>query len=205
MRLIPRTLRYLAILSILVSIVHAHKQKPLSKGSDWASRHLAEEHHIDNFDPGAFFTIHDFDADGSWTSDEILRTYGLMDESTKDVTEQKRADVVATIMRLMDYDSSGQISKAEWMRFNVEGGELPDFGLGPGHHGDDEYEYEIHHFEKYHDEYTKEEDLTHPEDIAHFKKHDDQIDEEERQAKLDRMTIVEQNIPQKFRRDRGKQ
>jgi hypothetical protein len=90
---------------------------------------VAEEHHIDNFDPGAFFTIHDFDADGSWTSDEILRTYGLMDESTKDVTEQKRADVVATIMRLMDYDSSGQISKAEWMRFNVEGGELPDFGV----------------------------------------------------------------------------
>lgn len=24
--------------------------------------------------------------------------------------------------------------------------------LGPGHHGDDEYEYEIHHYEKYHDE-----------------------------------------------------
>ena len=24
--------------------------------------------------------------------------------------------------------------------------------LGPGHHGDDEYEYEIHHFAKYHDE-----------------------------------------------------
>ena len=28
------------------------------------------------------------------------------------------------------------------------------YGLqtGPGHHGDDEYEYEIHHFEKFHDE-----------------------------------------------------
>ena len=24
--------------------------------------------------------------------------------------------------------------------------------LGPGHHGDDEYEYEIHHFEKFHGE-----------------------------------------------------
>ena len=33
-----------------------------------------------------------------------------------------------------------------------EGQRLKDFGLGPGHHGDDEYEYEIHHFEKYHDE-----------------------------------------------------
>lgn len=27
--------------------------------------------------------------------------------------------------------------------------------------------YEIHHFEKYHDEYTTEEELIHPEDIEH--------------------------------------
>ena len=47
---------------------------------------------------------------------------------------------------------------------------------------------------------TREEDLTHPEDIAHFKKHDREADEEERQEKLDRMPSVEQNIPQKFRR-----
>jgi hypothetical protein len=51
---------------------------------------------------------------------------------------------------------------------------------------------------------TKEEDLIHPEDIAHFKKHDAMIDEEERQAKLDRMAIVEHNIPLKFRRNPGK-
>ncbi|KAH0545542.1 hypothetical protein FGG08_000373 [Glutinoglossum americanum] len=111
-----------------------------------------------------------------------------MDESTKDVPEHKRNEVVTTIMRLMDYDGNGQISKAEWMRFNDEGGELPDFGvrcsLG--------FIVEMN---------TKEEDLTHPEDIAHFKKHDAMIDEEERQAKLDRMTIVEHNIPQKFRRN----
>ena len=39
--------------------------------------------------------------------------------------------------------------------------------MGPGHHGDDEYEYEIHHFEKFHNEDTTEEELTHPEDIEH--------------------------------------
>lgn len=72
--------------------------------------------------------------------------------------------------------------------------------MGPGHHGDDEYEYEIHHFEKYHDENTREEDLTHPEDIAHFKKHDHLEDEAERIEKLEGMAIVEENIPQKFRR-----
>jgi hypothetical protein len=148
MWLILRSLRPLVIFSVLVRIVCAHEQKPLQEGSGWASRHLAgavgscplrpilasnqpiaEEHHIDNFDQGAFFTLHDFNADGHWNADEILRTYGLMDESTKDVPEHKKKEVVATIMRLMDYDNNGQISKAEWMRFNAEGGELPDFGV----------------------------------------------------------------------------
>ena len=47
---------------------------------------------------------------------------------------------------------------------------------------------------------TREEDLTHPEDIAHFAKHDAMEDAAERQEELDRMPIVEHNIPQKFRR-----
>jgi hypothetical protein len=54
---------------------------------------------------------------------------------------------------------------------------------------------------RYHDENTKEADLTHPEDIAHFKLHDDLEDEADRQAELDKMSIVEENIPSKFRRD----
>lgn len=51
-------------------------------------------------------------------------------------------------MELMGHDKSGLITKDEWMAFCEKGGTLPDFGLGPGHHGDDEYEYEIHHWEK---------------------------------------------------------
>lgn len=47
---------------------------------------------------------------------------------------------------------------------------------------------------------TKEEDLIHPEDIEHFRKHDEMDAAAERQEQLDRMQIVEQNIPQKFRR-----
>ncbi|KAI9772181.1 MAG: hypothetical protein M1835_006286 [Candelina submexicana] len=184
------------------AIAHGdHQQKPLHEASDWATKHMEEEHHIGNFDPGAFFSLHDYDSSGAWTADEILRTYGLEDESQKDVPKEKRDEVVNEIMKLADADHDGQITHAEWMQFNKDGGKLPDFGLGPGHHGDDEYEYEIHHFEKYHDENTREEDLTHPEDIAHFKKHDQEADEEEKQEKLNRMPIVEQNIPQKFRRN----
>lgn len=54
---------------------------------------------------------------------------------------------------------------------------------------------------RYHDENTKEEDLTHPEDIEHFRLHDALEDEADRVAQLDKMAIVEQNIPKKFRRD----
>ncbi|KAI9679492.1 MAG: hypothetical protein M1817_005514 [Caeruleum heppii] len=177
-----------------------HDQAPLPDDADWATRHMAEEHHIGNFDPGAFFSLHDFDSSGAWTADEILRTYGLESEENKDVLPERRNEVVREIMRLLDSNGDGKVEREEWMQFNKNGGKLPDLGLGPGHHGDDEYEYEIHHFEKYHDENTREEDLIHPEDIAHFKKHDMEADEEERQMKLDAMPVVEQNIPAKFRR-----
>lgn len=104
------------------------------------------------------------------------------------------------MLELFDVDRSGSISYAEFTVGEARGLRLPDFGLGPGHHGDDEYEYEIHHFEKYHDENTREEDLTHPEDIAHFKKHEEMEEAQERQELLDRQPIVEANIPAKFRR-----
>ena len=81
-----------------------------------------------------------------------------------------------------------------------EGQKLADYGLGPGHHGDDEYEYEIHHYEKFHDENTKEEDLVHPEDIAHFRKHDMMEDQAERVFREQQQVIVERNIPRKFLR-----
>ena len=43
--------------------------------------------------------------------------------------------------------------------------------------------------------------MIHPEDIEHFKRHDELEDEADRQAALDKLAIVEQNIPLKFRRD----
>ena len=40
--------------------------------------------------------------------------------------------------------------------------------------------------------------MTHPEDIAHFREHDEQEDEQHRIAAMDKLPIVEKNIPQKF-------
>lgn len=161
---------------------------------------MAQEHHIDSFDPASFFSMHDFNSDGVWTPDEVRRLYGLDDESTKNTAKEIKDNAVEQVFAIFDLERTGQITRNEWLTQTNKGRRLPDFHLGPGHHGDDEYEYEIHHFEKFHDENTKEEDLTHEEDIAHFAKHDRLEDEAERTAKLEQMQIVEGNIPKKFRK-----
>jgi hypothetical protein len=153
-----------------------------------------------DFDSTSFFTLHDFDADGRWEASEMLRTYGLDHESNSHVPESKRKEYALQLLKLLDKSNDGFVTRDEFVSFISGGGTLPDLGTGPGHHGDDEYEYEIHHWEMYHDENTKLEDLTHPEDIEHFKKHEEMEEAEERLEKLNKMSIVESNIPSKFRR-----
>lgn len=166
---------------------------------------LIEEHHIAEFDASSFFTLHDYDNSQTWDVSEIQKTYGLSmphdSPYATNVSPEKAASIADEVLKLMDIDNDGLVQRQEWLIWYAKGGGMPDFGLGPGHHGDDEYEYEIHHWEKYHDENTKEEDLTHPEDIAHFRHHDELEDEEERQAQMDKLRIVEENIPQMFRRN----
>lgn len=159
-----------------------------------------EEHHADTWDSGSFFTLHDYNSDGRWTTDEMLRTYGLMDESNKRVSLVRRDEIARDLLSRLDDDGDGSVSAAEWQAFMAAGNTLPDLGTGPGHHGDDEYEYEIHHWEKYHGEDTKLEDLTHPEDIEHFRKHEQQEEEQARLEAMEKIQIIEDNIPLKFRR-----
>ncbi|KAL9625267.1 MAG: hypothetical protein Q9160_000669 [Pyrenula sp. 1 TL-2023] len=161
---------------------------------------ISPEHHIDNFDAGAFFSLHDFDSSGFWDAPEISKFYGLNDESLASVPHSRKAEVVRSVMQLFDPAQTGRITRDEWLRLSAAGVRLPDFGLGPGHHGDDEYEYEIHHFEKFHDENTKEEDLIHEEDKAHFRKHEEMEAEEERIMMEQQKPIVEANIPIMFRK-----
>ncbi|ORY59977.1 uncharacterized protein BCR38DRAFT_488162 [Pseudomassariella vexata] len=180
---------------------HGGSQKPMvDENADWMTKHMAEEHHIAEFDASSFFSLHDFDSDGRWEPEEILRTYGLFDDSNKHILKSRRDEITRQLLALLDTDSSGYVTRDEFVMFINEGKRLPDMATGPGHHGDDEYEYEIHHWEKYHDENTKLEDLTHPEDIEHFKKHEQMEDEEERIEAMNRIQIIEDNIPGKFRR-----
>ena len=161
---------------------------------------MREEHHIDNFDPTSFFVMHDFNSDGFWTKDEVHRMLGFHDESTATTASSVKDDCVNKVFDLYDQIGDGHISRDDFIKGIQEGKRIPDFGMGPGHHGDDEYEYEIHHFDKYHDENTREEDLIHPEDIAHFRKHDQMEDEQIKIEREQRQQIVEANIPMKFRK-----
>jgi hypothetical protein len=162
----------------------------------------AEEHHITGFDPTSFFTLHDYDESGYWTDDELRRTYGLDHESTDGVSEERRKQAMDQVFAIFDPRKLGIIEQADFVRLSDQGHKLPDFGFGPGHHGDMEYEYEIHHYEKYHDDDTTEDQLTHPEDIEHFKKHREAEELQKKVDRLEKMPIVEANIPAKFFRHR---
>jgi hypothetical protein len=93
------------------------------------------EHHIGNFDAGAFFALHDFDNNGVWDGSEIQKFYGLADVSNKDLPQSKRNEVLNGVLDLMDTNGNGEVERDEWFEFIKGGGNLPDFGTGPGHHG----------------------------------------------------------------------
>jgi hypothetical protein len=107
-----------------------------------------EEHHISDFDASSFFAIHDYDNTGFWDRKDIHKTYGLADVSAKGISQEKQDEVVNKVLDLMDTDKDGLVSREEFVDFIGAGKTLPDFDLGPGHHGDIEFEYEIHHWEK---------------------------------------------------------
>ncbi|KAK8161250.1 putative secretory pathway protein Ssp120 [Phyllosticta citrichinensis] len=194
---------YAIALAALAATASTHSQEALKvpEGADWMTRHMTEEHHITSFDAGVFFNLHDYDSTGKWSPDDVRKTLGLMDDSTARFPQQDKDAAVRSVFELYDTDRSGDITYPEFVVAHAKGVVIPDFGFGPGHHGDYETEYEIHHFEKYHSgDDVKLEDLTHPEDIEHFRKHDEMEAEEEKLHAQEQLSIVEANIPQKFRR-----
>ncbi|KAF2793641.1 hypothetical protein K505DRAFT_276662 [Melanomma pulvis-pyrius CBS 109.77] len=197
---------YLLLSCALGTAAHGggeHQQIVVADDADWATRHMAEEHHISGYDSATFFALHDYDNMGIWSPSDIQRTYGLLDPSSTHITDSEKQRVVASVLELFDSNRDGVVSREEFQHRHAEGVKLPDFGMGPGHHGDDEYEYEIHHWEKYHGgDDVKEEDLTHPEDIEHFRKHDEEDARKEEWARVEREArrgVIEKNIPAKFR------
>ncbi|KAJ8096901.1 hypothetical protein POJ06DRAFT_263701 [Lipomyces tetrasporus] len=145
----------------------------VSAAESWAALHMREEHNIENYDAASFFVLHDSDNSHYWTKQDILSIYGVLQTADptghrkEPISAEEQDRVYSTVVGLMDTDRDGSVSMDEWLAFTQKGGELPDFGLGPGHHGDVEYEYEIHHWLKYHSEDENDENLNHAEDIEH--------------------------------------
>jgi len=182
MRLLPFSL------ILMSTLTFAHDpQQPLDPSAPkasyaavtWATRHMLEEHHLNGWDADTLFSLHDLHGDGYWDERDVQRMYGMLHKTSDHVTDADKEAAAKKVVRMYDHDRDGKVSKDEFVDGWKRGIQLPDLGFGPGHHGDEEWEYEIHHFEKYHGENAKPEDLTHPEDVEHFKWHAEQEKEEQ--------------------------
>lgn len=69
-----------------------------------------------------------------WTAQDLRRTYGLDDETAKEIDDGKKQDITKIVVEIFDRDGDGMISRQEWIEGWVKDGKrLPDFGVGDGH------------------------------------------------------------------------
>lgn len=197
-----------------------NEQIPQEYDGSWQRWHMAHEHDLDDFTPDAFFQIHAVSDPTYITPKDILRMYGLQrdeivgqgdgmgghDESEL-ISPTLKQDVVNKVMGMIDANHDGKISMDEWLDFSTNGGEFPDFGIGPGHEYDFEEEYEKHHWLEYHANDDPDVNIMHKEDIEHellHHFHEIEHDDEDQHenpgaAKYNvRKPILAQNIPPSF-------
>ncbi|KIL71409.1 hypothetical protein M378DRAFT_154971 [Amanita muscaria Koide BX008] len=166
----------------------------------YAERHMSSEHHIDNFDIGSFFQLHDLNRDGKWDKEEIEAVYGVhhvySQKTSKDDEEHKqKADrVTQGLLDAFDLNKDGVITLDELKKVGLDN--MPNFdNIGAeGHHYDVESEFFLHHEEKYHNtpETQTDESYNHPEDLEHFAHHEKiEKDEVERLAQFEGVSIDE--------------
>lgn len=148
---------------------------------------------MDEFDADVFFKLHDLQNKGRWSKADILNLYGLaretivgdgsgMGEHTSHneeaITQEAKDNVVKTVLSILDKNEDEEITLSEFRDFTHNGGLLPDFGYGQGHHLDFESEYEEHHWKKYHQSDDPEVLIKHAEDIEHeLLHHEHEIEE----------------------------
>lgn len=214
MKFTPLALRI--VLSSTAVLSHGIESDP---NDSWQVRHMKEEHGFDSFDAMSFFKLHDITGKDIWTSTDILNLYGLLNqefvgdgsgmgkhEESTEIKQETKDKVTSEVLKLLDTNHDGTVSLEEWKVFSDAGNELPDFGLGPGHHGDYEYEYEVHHWLKYHAENDPDVKIVHKEDIEHealyhAHEHEDDPDDhvEQKIIKFARFgNFFPQNVPAKF-------
>lgn len=168
------------VLALLLASALAHATAKKPDGLSWMDWHMQEEHELDQYDADTFFVLHDLESKGYWDESDLLYIYGLTrDEMVGDgsgmgehshneaISQQKKDQVVLILLKALDADKSRQVSQAEWAKFVSLKGQLPDLGVGPGHHMDFETEYENHHWNQYHRDQDPDVHIKHKEDIEH--------------------------------------
>lgn len=205
------------------SKINIEVEKP-PKGMEWEQWHMEHEHQLKEYDPEAFFALHDVKKKGYFDDSDILALYGLNrgevvgngdgmgeHDNSEVIDEEKAKRVVTFIKKLLDVDDDARITKEEYLGFAKRGNKFPDLGVGVGHHDDFEIEYELHHWNKYHKNDDPDVKNVHKEDIEHeLLHHFHEIDHEETvQRGSSRGSVITddelesridiKNIPKKFK------
>jgi len=219
---------YLLQLATALHLVQSHgshgsentnlKETPPA-GLSWEAWHMKQEHGLDEYDPESFFTLHDSKNKQYLDSDDILNAYGLhrdevvgkgdglgSHDDSETISQETKKEIVSVIMKLIDTNSDDKVTKDEYLKFATKGGKFPDLGVGVGHHGDFEHEYEVHHWNKYHKDEDPDIKIIHKEDIEHELLHHEHEIEHEGDPNANKLTdeefeekIILQNIPPKYR------
>ncbi|KIS65907.1 uncharacterized protein UMAG_11591 [Mycosarcoma maydis] len=169
----------------------------------YIQRHMRTEHHINAFNLGSAFALHDLDRNGVLDRSEIEAIYGVHHSESKkhsanhEVHDQKADKIVRAVLLAMDTNGDDLITRKEFIDAGPNGLPLfPEFKIGSlGHHYDEESEFFVHHEELYHNtpETQTVEAYNHKEDIEHFSHHEEiEKEEEQRERKAEGLPSIEQ-------------
>ncbi|KAJ1021421.1 hypothetical protein NDA13_005462 [Ustilago tritici] len=170
----------------------------------YIQRHMRTEHHINAFNLGSAFALHDLDRNGVLDRSEIEAIYGVHHSESKkhspthEVHDEKADKIVGAVLRAMDRNGDDLITKKEFIDAGPNGLPIfPEYNIGSlGHHYDEESEFFVHHEELYHNspETQTDESYNHKEDLEHFAKHDKIEEEEERrERKAEGLPTIEED------------
>lgn len=168
----------------------------------YIQRHMRTEHHINAFNLGSAFALHDLDRNGVLDRSEIEAIYGVHHSESKkhsanhEVHDEKADKIVSAVLIAMDTNGDDLITKKEFIDAGPNGLPLfPEFNIGSlGHHYDEESEFFVHHEELYHNtpETQTDDAYNHKEDLEHFAHHDKiEKEEEQRERKAEGLPSIE--------------
>ncbi|BAP70945.1 protein SSP120 [Kluyveromyces marxianus] len=183
---------YVLLTSVIAALAHSTAEAP-PDGMSWEEWHMREEHEMSKYTPEQFFDMHDMGNKGYFDAKDIINMYGLQKEvvvgkgdgmgqndESQEIDDGLRERVVKFVMALLDVDDDTRITRKEYLDYAAKGNKFVDLGVGVGHHGDFETEYEMHHWNQYHKDQDPDIKNVHKEDVEHeLLHHEHEVEESE--------------------------